>query len=148
NYLFFLVHLELKDKTEYTSHETFISESLVKNDLSFFPINRAIALKNWESDASATLETTLTATATVGATTSSVAVVSAAAENKEFAERISGLEMSIRAIAEGMEGMRVHLSQKGEGNSNIIGDRKKRSSKFGLASTAVMAAGKFKKGTQ
>ncbi|KAI9331724.1 hypothetical protein BDR26DRAFT_869940, partial [Obelidium mucronatum] len=48
HYLFFLVHLELKDKTEYTSHETFISESLAKNDLSFFPINRAIALKNWE----------------------------------------------------------------------------------------------------
>ncbi|ORY28919.1 hypothetical protein BCR33DRAFT_724882 [Rhizoclosmatium globosum] len=48
HYLFFLVHLELKDKTEYTSHETFISESLGKNDLSFFPINRAIALKNWE----------------------------------------------------------------------------------------------------
>ncbi|TPX76050.1 hypothetical protein CcCBS67573_g02688 [Chytriomyces confervae] len=48
HYLFFLVHLDLKDKTEYTSHETFISESLAKNDLAFFPINRAIALKNRE----------------------------------------------------------------------------------------------------
>ncbi|KAJ3075203.1 hypothetical protein HDU98_008929 [Podochytrium sp. JEL0797] len=48
HYLFFLIHLELKDKTEYTSHETFISESLANNDLTFFPINRAIALKNRE----------------------------------------------------------------------------------------------------
>ncbi|KAJ3028703.1 UNVERIFIED_CONTAM: hypothetical protein HDU68_001052 [Siphonaria sp. JEL0065] len=64
HYLFFLVHLELKDKTEYTSHETFISESLAKNDLSFFPINRAIALKNWEEsdnvvDKISVLETSL-----------------------------------------------------------------------------------------
>lgn len=46
NYLFFLVHLELKDTTEYTSHESYVFEHLEDWDLSFFPINRAIALKD------------------------------------------------------------------------------------------------------
>nr|KAJ3421656.1 hypothetical protein HK105_002785 [Polyrhizophydium stewartii] len=48
HYLFFLVHLSTKDVTEYTSHESYVADKLAEHDLSFFPINRALALKRRE----------------------------------------------------------------------------------------------------
>ncbi|KAJ1566124.1 Inositol 1,4,5-trisphosphate receptor type 2 [Nowakowskiella sp. JEL0078] len=50
HYLYFLVHLKMKDPTEYTSHESYVSEMLDHQDLGFFPINRAICLKHRDSD--------------------------------------------------------------------------------------------------
>ncbi|KAJ3106266.1 hypothetical protein HDU97_006717 [Phlyctochytrium planicorne] len=50
HYLFFLVHLQTKDPTELTSHETYVTELLLKNDISFFPVNRAMSLNRQESD--------------------------------------------------------------------------------------------------
>ncbi|KAI9202390.1 uncharacterized protein BJ171DRAFT_584291 [Polychytrium aggregatum] len=49
NYLFFLVHLENKDVSEYTSHESYFSEKFAQHDLSIFPINRAISLNEDQS---------------------------------------------------------------------------------------------------
>ncbi|KAJ3089301.1 hypothetical protein HK102_006717 [Quaeritorhiza haematococci] len=44
SYLFFLIHLRKKAKTEYTALESYVSEKLERKDLSWFPINRAICL--------------------------------------------------------------------------------------------------------
>nr|KAJ3422770.1 hypothetical protein HK105_006449 [Polyrhizophydium stewartii] len=45
HYLFFFVHLKLKDITEYTAQESYVAEMLAASDFSFFPIHRAGALK-------------------------------------------------------------------------------------------------------
>ncbi|KAI8801199.1 hypothetical protein BJ742DRAFT_838177 [Cladochytrium replicatum] len=50
HYLFFIVHLQIKDPTEYTSHESYVSEMLEMQDYSFFPINRAMSLKTVNAD--------------------------------------------------------------------------------------------------
>ncbi|KAJ3127785.1 hypothetical protein HK098_005784 [Nowakowskiella sp. JEL0407] len=50
HYLYFFVHLKLKDPTEYTSHESYISEMLENQDLGFFPINRAMCLKHRDEE--------------------------------------------------------------------------------------------------
>ncbi|KAJ3091045.1 hypothetical protein HK102_001865 [Quaeritorhiza haematococci] len=50
HYLFFIVHLNTKDVTEYTSHESYVADKLAKNDMSFFPVNRALALNRRESE--------------------------------------------------------------------------------------------------
>ncbi|KAK9721473.1 hypothetical protein K7432_003395 [Basidiobolus ranarum] len=47
-YLFFLVHLKTKDVTEYTSQESYVAEMLKDNDYSFFPVNRALCLRQRE----------------------------------------------------------------------------------------------------
>ncbi|ORX85369.1 hypothetical protein K493DRAFT_341790 [Basidiobolus meristosporus CBS 931.73] len=47
-YLFFLVHLKTKDVTEYTSQESYVVEMLKDNDYGFFPVNRALCLRQRE----------------------------------------------------------------------------------------------------
>lgn len=49
-YLFFLVHLRNKDRTEYTGPESYVSGCLKNADYSFFPINRALGLSTDEQD--------------------------------------------------------------------------------------------------
>ena len=47
NYLFFFMHLNEKDPTDYNSNEQFVVESLAnKQETAFFPINRAMCLQN------------------------------------------------------------------------------------------------------
>ncbi|KAI8801212.1 hypothetical protein BJ742DRAFT_877937 [Cladochytrium replicatum] len=48
HYLAFLLHLKIKDPTEYTSHESFIAEKLAEQDLNWFPIDRALSLNRKE----------------------------------------------------------------------------------------------------
>ncbi|RKP13226.1 hypothetical protein BJ684DRAFT_20267 [Piptocephalis cylindrospora] len=47
-YLFFLVHLQIKDRTEYTSQESYVSDMLQSGDYAFFPINRSLSLRQRE----------------------------------------------------------------------------------------------------
>ncbi|KAI9193543.1 uncharacterized protein BJ171DRAFT_250962 [Polychytrium aggregatum] len=49
-YLFFLVYLRTKDKTEYTAQESLVDSMIQKSDYSFFPIHHALVLKSVESD--------------------------------------------------------------------------------------------------
>ncbi|KAI8977223.1 hypothetical protein BDF20DRAFT_988226 [Mycotypha africana] len=49
-YLFFLVHLKNKDRTEYTGPESYVAGCLKNADYSFFPINRALGLQKEEQD--------------------------------------------------------------------------------------------------
>ncbi|KAL0145319.1 hypothetical protein V8B55DRAFT_1460552 [Mucor lusitanicus] len=49
-YLFFLVHLRNKDRTEYTGPESYVAGCLKNADYSFFPINRALGLSTDEQD--------------------------------------------------------------------------------------------------
>eukprot|EP00053_Salpingoeca_punica_P012666 m.113561 g.113561 ORF g.113561 m.113561 type:complete len:135 (+) comp16006_c0_seq3:3-407(+) len=44
NYLWFLMYLSTKDETEFTSHELFFHRKMLANDLSVFPIHRAMSL--------------------------------------------------------------------------------------------------------
>ncbi|KAI8071483.1 hypothetical protein BC940DRAFT_345102 [Gongronella butleri] len=55
-YLFFLVHLKYKDKTEYTGPESYVASCLKDANYSFFPINRALCLSQNESNDSERLE--------------------------------------------------------------------------------------------
>ncbi|EFC42710.1 predicted protein [Naegleria gruberi] len=48
NYLFFLIHLNRKPKTEYTGSEQYVSNCVHEQDVSFFPILRSITLENVE----------------------------------------------------------------------------------------------------
>ncbi|EGD74759.1 inositol 1,4,5-trisphosphate receptor type 3 [Salpingoeca rosetta] len=53
NYLYFLLYLDQKDMNDYTSHEFYVSSRLAeKEELQFFPVNRALALdhRNAEQD--------------------------------------------------------------------------------------------------
>lgn len=49
-YLFFLIHLNTKEVTEYNAHESYVADMLVAKDLNFFPVNRALCLKDREED--------------------------------------------------------------------------------------------------
>lgn len=55
-YLFFMVHLKNKDRTEYTGPESYVSECLKEANYSFFPINRALCLHQNEDDDGERLE--------------------------------------------------------------------------------------------
>ncbi|ORX46527.1 hypothetical protein DM01DRAFT_321913 [Hesseltinella vesiculosa] len=55
-YLFFLVHLKYKDETEYTGPESYVAGCLKESNYSFFPINRALCLRQNESNDSERLE--------------------------------------------------------------------------------------------
>jgi len=48
NYLFFMIHLYHKPKTEYTGSEQYVSNSVEEQDISFFPILRSITLEEAE----------------------------------------------------------------------------------------------------
>ncbi|KAI8924374.1 hypothetical protein BC831DRAFT_465922 [Entophlyctis helioformis] len=45
HYLFFFVHLQVKDVTEYTAQESYVADMLAAHDYSFFPLQRARVLK-------------------------------------------------------------------------------------------------------
>ena len=50
NYLFYMMHLRSVEATEYNSNEQFVQEALDNNEETvFFPINRAMGLKNNET---------------------------------------------------------------------------------------------------
>ena len=52
NYVFFLHHLRLRDTSEYTGQESYVAEKVKHSDLSFFPLNKALAVdhKKQEED--------------------------------------------------------------------------------------------------
>lgn len=50
NYLFFFYHLDQKDPSEFTALEQMVAEKLLKNDYSFFPINRSLNMQLTEGD--------------------------------------------------------------------------------------------------
>ncbi|KAF0982201.1 hypothetical protein FDP41_012062 [Naegleria fowleri] len=52
NYLFFLIYLKTKPKTEYTGSEQYVSNCLERQDISFYPILRSITLENVENKSS------------------------------------------------------------------------------------------------
>jgi inositol 1,4,5-triphosphate receptor type 1 len=43
-YVYFMVHLNIKDPNEYTGAEDYVKDLVIKNDASWFPINQAIKL--------------------------------------------------------------------------------------------------------
>ena len=43
-YVFFIIHLKTKDKTDYNGTESFIHEKLLEEDISWFPLHSSIAL--------------------------------------------------------------------------------------------------------
>ncbi|KAI8393697.1 uncharacterized protein BYT42DRAFT_609468 [Radiomyces spectabilis] len=49
-YLFFIVHLKNKDRTEYTGPESYVAGCLKDMNYSFFPINRALCLRQHDDD--------------------------------------------------------------------------------------------------
>ena len=50
NYLFFFYHLDQKDPSEFTALEQMVAEKLLKNDYSFFPINRSLEISDTGAD--------------------------------------------------------------------------------------------------
>lgn len=55
-YFFFLLHLKLKDVTEYTSQESYVADCLSQVDYGFFPINRALCLNQVDGNDDERLE--------------------------------------------------------------------------------------------
>lgn len=45
SYLHFIYHLNMKPKTEYTGVEAYVDEMLMKEDISWLPINRSLAIE-------------------------------------------------------------------------------------------------------
>lgn len=45
NYLFYIAYLNDKKKTEYTGIESYVSEKLEKDEISWFPTYKALCLK-------------------------------------------------------------------------------------------------------
>jgi len=44
-YVFFIIHLNAKDDTDYNGTESFVADKLVQEDISWFPFNKAICLE-------------------------------------------------------------------------------------------------------
>lgn len=44
HYVFFLVHLDEKDKTDYSGTESYIADKYEMQDISWFPMNKAISM--------------------------------------------------------------------------------------------------------
>lgn len=44
-YVFFIIHLNTKDDTDYNGTESFIADKLNADDISWFPFNKAICLE-------------------------------------------------------------------------------------------------------
>jgi hypothetical protein len=44
-YVFFIIYLNSKDTTDYTGIESYVSDKLVQDDISWFPFNKAICLE-------------------------------------------------------------------------------------------------------
>jgi len=45
-YVFYIIHLNTKDTTEFNGIESFVAAKLVEDDISWFPFNKAIALES------------------------------------------------------------------------------------------------------
>eukprot|EP01060_Flectonema_neradi_P021121 TRINITY_DN2863_c0_g2_i1.p1 TRINITY_DN2863_c0_g2~~TRINITY_DN2863_c0_g2_i1.p1 ORF type:complete len:2995 (+),score=446.88 TRINITY_DN2863_c0_g2_i1:928-8985(+) len=50
NYVFFLHHLRLRDTSEYTGQESYVAEKVKNSDLSFFPLNKALAVDHKKAE--------------------------------------------------------------------------------------------------
>lgn len=48
NYLFYILYLKEKDDIDYNGTESYIAEKLINSDISWFPINQAMALESRE----------------------------------------------------------------------------------------------------
>jgi len=48
NYIFYMAHIKDKDETEYTGIESYVAEKIKTQDISWFPLGKASALKNLE----------------------------------------------------------------------------------------------------
>ncbi len=59
HYLYFNVHLRRTEETEYTGPESFVSEMLAQQDLTFIPNQRAICLESQTKDKGATSQLSL-----------------------------------------------------------------------------------------
>ncbi|KAJ1558731.1 hypothetical protein HK405_013094, partial [Cladochytrium tenue] len=101
HYLFFLVHLELKDTTEFTSHESYVHELLTRKDLSFFPIGRAMSLKNRSDGA--------------GSEAGGISVGAGAAGGGDAGERLRRLEERVGALT-------AALVRQGAERAELIGE--------------------------
>lgn len=44
-YVFYLMHLKSKDQTEYLGIESYVWEKFTQDDISFFPMHRALVLE-------------------------------------------------------------------------------------------------------
>lgn len=44
-YVFFIIHLKTKDKTDYNGTESFINDKLLEEDISWFPLHISIGLE-------------------------------------------------------------------------------------------------------
>lgn len=50
NYLYFIVYLKAKNPLDYNGTESYIAEKLEQEDLSWFPMNRAMSLASTEGE--------------------------------------------------------------------------------------------------
>lgn len=50
NYVFFFDYLRRKDDSEFTGQESYVAERVRKQDISFFPVGRAVALEQRQKD--------------------------------------------------------------------------------------------------
>lgn len=50
NYVFFLAYLYFKETTEYNGNESYIFSKISNFDLAWFPVNRALSVKDEEDD--------------------------------------------------------------------------------------------------
>ena len=42
NYVYFIIHLNLKEHNTFNGNEAYIYEKIINNDISWFPINRFV----------------------------------------------------------------------------------------------------------
>jgi len=50
NYVHFIAHLKMKDPTEYTGIESYISDKIKDGDVSWFPSHKAIVLEDIDNE--------------------------------------------------------------------------------------------------
>ena len=50
NYIYYLIHLETKDPTEFTGVESYVKDKTDKEDISWFPLHKAMVVDNPEED--------------------------------------------------------------------------------------------------
>lgn len=50
NYIYFIHHLHNKPRDEYTGQESFVYSMMKRNDMAFFPLNKALCLEGKQED--------------------------------------------------------------------------------------------------
>ncbi|KAL9655967.1 hypothetical protein ABK040_007588 [Willaertia magna] len=73
NYVYFLIYLYNKEKTEFTGAEQYVFDQTLKDDLNFFPILRSLTLETLESSSPLNTTTTTAVTSTNLSTSAFVA---------------------------------------------------------------------------